>query len=691
MRAAVDRIASESWERPAGTTASPHGLVAGLESWHEAGIGGVIVLMEEPELFLPPQAQRYLYRLLRLVASQGNQVLYSTHSPAFLNVVRLDELVFTERRPKVGTLLLQPEPLPADEEFRAFSEFDSSRSELFLARAAVLVEGLTEKLTLPFIFESLGYDPDRERISIIECGGKGNIPLFGKISKAVELPFVAVHDRDAPEGDEPSDAERQLNALIAEVAGPERVELAPDFEGVAGIHGDRQKPARAWRRFADLGAEDVPKPLAEVVERAIALARREPSLTVLGLTRERASRSAARRLGRLRRPVGALALRLRLVRQALGLGFRLPRGGHRHGRLLLEVLGSLVRLVGRALGVGRSLLRRPRLAGPLPPNLGGVLVGRLVVAVDPAAALEDLEPFDRAESRRRASLSIEDTGLEASPELVVDRRGIERRGDRITVGRASRADRRDARLRQRLDQGPALVGRATEIVAATPGERLALGSPEGLPGLAERLDLLGPRTCRRVDRPRDDARLPELLDRGRLVRLAGLLQLGRQAIARRRELLRRERVELAGRLRHAGGQNPSPYSSSVTGSPQSGAPPPFTATCTSGVCGVPPWKCHSSPFTWMTSPGLEDVARIPFRTHAPASAEREQELTSGMPVPMGPGVRGEVDLGDAAPVVGRDRRAKPDLTGEPLLVALFEDALGPLSDVHGPSVSSRQL
>ena len=274
IRAAVDR--ADAHGSSSGTTASAHGLVAGLESWREAAITGLIVLMEEPELFLPPQAQRYLYRLLRTLAAQGNQILYSTHSPAFLNVVRLDELVFTERRPKVGTLLLQPEPLPADDEFRAFSEFDSSRSELFLARAAILVEGLTEKLTLPFVFEALGHDPDRERISIIECGGKGNIPLFGKISRAVGLPFVAVYDRDAPAGVEPSHAEGLLNALIAEVAGEDRVELAPDFEGVAEIHGDRQKPARAWRRFADLGADAVPAPLAEVVERAIALAGRGP-------------------------------------------------------------------------------------------------------------------------------------------------------------------------------------------------------------------------------------------------------------------------------------------------------------------------------------------------------------------------------------------------------------------------------
>jgi hypothetical protein len=274
-RAAVRAEQGGAWS--GGGTAAAHGLVAGLESWRESALTGVVVLMEEPELFLPPQAQRYAYRLLRLVASQGNQVLYSTHSPAFLNVVRLDELVFTERRPREGTLLLQPEPLPADEEFRAYSEFDSSRSELFLARAAVLVEGLTEKLALPFVFETLGYDPDRERISIIECGGKGNIPLFGRISKTVGLPFVAVHDRDAPPGADPSEAERLLNVQIAQVAGDDRVELAPDFEGVAGIHGDRQKPARAWRRFADLGPDAVPEPLARVVECAVALARRAPT------------------------------------------------------------------------------------------------------------------------------------------------------------------------------------------------------------------------------------------------------------------------------------------------------------------------------------------------------------------------------------------------------------------------------
>jgi len=146
-------------------------VLEAMESCCSEGLGGLLLLIEEPELYLRPQAQRYLYRLLREFSVADNQVIYSTHSPAFLDVTRLDELVFVERLPRKKTRALQPEPVPADEDFRVMTEFDATRSELFLARAVVFVEGLTEKLVLPFVFAALGYDVDREAISIVECGG----------------------------------------------------------------------------------------------------------------------------------------------------------------------------------------------------------------------------------------------------------------------------------------------------------------------------------------------------------------------------------------------------------------------------------------------------------------------------------------------------------------------------------------
>jgi predicted ATPase len=268
-------VAQQYFARPAVPSAAARAstLVAALEALCDAGETGLVLLVEEPELFLRPQAQRHLYRLLRTFAETGNQALYSTHAPAFLNVGRLEEVALVEWSTRAGTTIVHPEPLDADESFRALSEIDAERSELFLARAVLLVEGRTEKLTFPLIFRALGRDADRDGISIVECGGKPNMPLFVRVCKAAKVPYVVVHDRDAAPGRKPILAERVLNAQIAELAGAERtVVLAPDFEAIAGLRGRGHKPARAWQHFSSMTAEHVPSSLREAVERVLALA-----------------------------------------------------------------------------------------------------------------------------------------------------------------------------------------------------------------------------------------------------------------------------------------------------------------------------------------------------------------------------------------------------------------------------------
>jgi predicted ATP-dependent endonuclease of OLD family len=246
----------------------------------EARVRGLVVLIEEPELYLSPPAQRHLHRLLRQLAARGrNQVLYSTHSPVFLGVDRIEELVLVRHDERTGTTLLQPEALARQKAFRMFAEFDAERAEVFLSRGVMLVEGRTEKLALPFVFRALGYDPDQEAISIIDCAGKGNIPLFAEICNACQVPYVVVHDRDAPRGAQPSEAEGIANEAILRIAGRRRtIQLTPDFEGVTGLKARRGKPAAAYKRFSGPDAE-VPAPLRQAVERIISWARHAPRTT----------------------------------------------------------------------------------------------------------------------------------------------------------------------------------------------------------------------------------------------------------------------------------------------------------------------------------------------------------------------------------------------------------------------------
>lgn len=142
-------------------------------------------------------------------------------------------------------------------------------------RAGQPGQGRTEKLTMPFVLRALGYDIDREAITIVECSGKPNIPLFIRICHAARIPCLVVYDRDAPPGRKPKHADRIINAEITRLAGPgHSVALAPDFDAIAGLRAHSHKPAHAWERFSHVQAEQLPEHLREIAERIVVLARR---------------------------------------------------------------------------------------------------------------------------------------------------------------------------------------------------------------------------------------------------------------------------------------------------------------------------------------------------------------------------------------------------------------------------------
>lgn len=246
---------------PTSDAMAAEALVSVVEACCEECLSGELLLIEEPELFLTPQAQRYLYRLLRRFAENGNQVLYSTRSPAFVDAAHHDEIVRLDLRHGRSSLRrTSPRALDDAERVRLAAEFDHERSEMFFAEVVVLVEGQTERLALPFVFRALGHDPDAEGIAIVEVGGKSNLPLAARLLRQLEIPFLVVFDADR------GAASAALDAEIRRAAGSAPlIRLEPDFEAAAGIGSHDDKVLHAWRRFATAAADAVPVQLRRIV------------------------------------------------------------------------------------------------------------------------------------------------------------------------------------------------------------------------------------------------------------------------------------------------------------------------------------------------------------------------------------------------------------------------------------------
>lgn len=250
-RSATDE--EEGWSDAAGAEE----LVDWVADRARTGTESEVLIVEEPELMLMPQAQRHLYRLLRSYGER-NQVIYSTRAPAMVDAVHHQEIVRLDRTGKGLYVRRAPEQLLTDEQrLRLAAEFDHERSEMFFATAVVLVEGQTERLSFP---------------PITEVGGKGNLTLASRLLAGLNIPHLIVFDADTGR---PGEA---VNDVIGAAAGSAPMfALDPDFEAVAGIKSHEDKVLHAWRRFHDRPPQKIPEQFRQVVETAVRPASTENS------------------------------------------------------------------------------------------------------------------------------------------------------------------------------------------------------------------------------------------------------------------------------------------------------------------------------------------------------------------------------------------------------------------------------
>lgn len=154
-----------------------------------------ILLVEEPESFLHPPAIRSAREALYKIAELDNwQVMLTSHSPIFIDVSKPHTTIIRVEKCESATKIFSTEKANFSEDERERLQMirncHPTINEFFFANKVILVEGDTEQAVFTQV--------KKEDVTILNCRGKANIPMFEKILNHFGMRYVVVHDLDSP-------------------------------------------------------------------------------------------------------------------------------------------------------------------------------------------------------------------------------------------------------------------------------------------------------------------------------------------------------------------------------------------------------------------------------------------------------------------------------------------------------------
>ena len=190
-----------------------------------------ILLLDEPGLSLHGLKQRDFRQTISRLA-EGNQTLYTTHSPFLvgpdeLDLVRVVEMTDRDKGTKVHTIVTASDPaalLPLQEALG----YDLAQS-LFAQQRNLVLEGLTDYWYVEAtaaLLKAAGQEVLNDKISLVPASSAGKVVYFATILHANKLKVAALLDSDSA-----GNAAAQVDTLVHTLGNKNILRTADAYTG----------------------------------------------------------------------------------------------------------------------------------------------------------------------------------------------------------------------------------------------------------------------------------------------------------------------------------------------------------------------------------------------------------------------------------------------------------------------------
>ncbi len=217
----------------------------------KAKLPNLIIGIEEPELYQHPIRQRHFANILQELAAgrigeiiDKIQIIYTTHSPLFVDIKKLDQIrsirkkTIDPAKPKqakiTSTNLLEVAEIidradgkpkgtlnPHSLEARLRIIMTPIMNEGFFSNLVILVEGESDKAALMGTAAAIGINMETEGIPIIPCMGKGNMDKPLIIFQKMGILVYPLWDGDFHPPEEPQSTPIENRKLLKLCGEPE--------------------------------------------------------------------------------------------------------------------------------------------------------------------------------------------------------------------------------------------------------------------------------------------------------------------------------------------------------------------------------------------------------------------------------------------------------------------------------------